>query len=316
MPPSSQPDSRVASASLAAARDSSPPGGGGPPSEPDSRVASARLAEFVRIPAPTAWPIVLAFGVTLIFAGLVTSASVTVFGALLSALAAVGWFRDVLPEEAHEAVRVGATPSAPTTARRTVARLAVAAELHRPRLPLEIYPVSAGIKGGLAGGVVMALLAMAYGIVSGTSIWYPINLLAAGFFPGAVNLSTGEIAAFHPGSLLIAALIHLITSLLVGLLYGVMLPMLPRRPVLLGGFVAPIAWSGLLHSILGIVNPVMNQRIDWSWFVLSQVGFGIVAGLVVERQERVGTWQHLPLTIRAGIDAPGLMRERDGRGPS
>jgi MFS family permease len=157
---------------------------------------------------------------------------------------------------------------------------------------------------------------MGYGIVSGTGIWYPINLLAAGFFPAAVKFSTSEIAAFHPGALAIAAAIHLITSLLVGLLYGAMLPMLPRRPIVLGGLVAPIIWSGLLHSILGIVNPVMDQRIDWLWFVLSQVGFGIVAGLVVSRQQRVRTWQYLPLAVRAGIEAPGLMRERDGDAPS
>jgi hypothetical protein len=108
----------------------------------------------------------------------------------------------------------------------------------------------------------------------------------------------------------------LITSLLVGLLYGAMLPMMPRHPIVLGGLVAPLAWSGLLHSILGVVNRVMNQRIDWSWFVVSQVGFGIVAGLVVSRQERVRTWQGMPLAVRAGIEAPGLMREHDGGGPS
>jgi hypothetical protein len=268
------------------------------------------------MPAPTAWPIVLAFGVTLIFGGLVTSAAVTVVGALLAAQAAVGWFRDVLPEEAHETVPVGVAEAAPTVARGRVARLDVESGLHRAQLPLEIYPVSAGIKGGLAGGVVMALLAMGYGIVSGTGIWYPINLLAAGFFPAAVTLSTSEIAAFDLGVLAIAAAIHLITSLLVGLLYGAMLPMLPRRPIVLGGLVAPMVWSGLLHSILGIVNPVMDQRIDWLWFVLSQVGFGLVAGLVVSRQHRVRTWQHLPLALRAGIEAPGLMRERDGDEPS
>jgi len=264
----------------------------------------------VHIPAPTAWPIVLAFGVTLIFAGLVTSEAVTVLGALLSALAAVGWFRDVLPEEAHETVRVGVVLP-PAAAHRRVAHVEIAAQRQRAWLPLEIYPATAGIKGGVAGGVAMALLAMAYGIVSGTSIWYPINLLAAGFFPSALHLPTSDIAAFHLRPLLIATTIHLITSLLVGLLYGAMLPMLPRRPILLGGFVAPIAWTGLLHSVLGVVNPVMNQRIDWLWFVLSQIGFGIVAGLVVSRQERVKTWQRLPLAVRAGIEAPGLIREHD-----
>ena len=265
----------------------------------------------VQIPAPTAWPIVLAVGVTLIFAGLVTSEAVTVLGVLLSALAAVRWFRDVLPEEAHETVRASIVIP-PPTAHRRVAHVEVAAQRQRAWLPLEIYPVSAGIKGGVAGGAAMALLAMAYGIVSGTSIWYPINLLAAGFFPNAVQLPTSEIAAFHLFPLLIATMIHSSTSLLVGLLYGAMLPMLPRRPILLGGFVAPIAWTGLLHSVLGVVNPVMNQRIDWFWFVLSQIGFGIVAGLVVSRQERIQTWQRLPLAVRAGIEAPGLVRERDG----
>ena len=265
----------------------------------------------VQIPAPTAWPIVLAVGVTLMFAGLVTSEALTVLGALLFALAAVGWFRDVLPDEAHETVPVGVVlPSA--AAYRRVARMEVVAQSQRAWLPLEIYPVTAGIKGGVAGGVAMALLAMAYGIVSGTSIWYPINLLAAGFFPSAVHLPTSEIAAFGLRPLLIATTIHLITSLLVGLLYGAMLPMLPRRPILLGGFVAPIAWTGLLYSLLDVVNPVMNQRIDWFWFLMSQIGFGIVAGLVVSRQERVQTWQRLPLAVRAGIEAPGLIRERDG----
>jgi hypothetical protein len=268
--------------------------------------------DSIRMPAPTAWPVVLAFGVTLTFAGLVTSESVTVCGALLSALAAVGWFRDVLPEEAYESVPVGPVIPGPTASRQRVAHVEVAGQRQRAWLPLEIYPVSAGLKGGLAGAVVMALLAMAYGIASGTSLWYPINLLAAGFFPGAVKLPTSEIAAFHLGPLLVASAIHLITSLLVGLLYGATLPMLPSRPIVLGGFVAPLVWSGLLHSILGVINPVMNQRLDWPWFVLSQVGFGIAAGLVVSRQERVQTWQGLPLAVRAGLEAPGLIRERDG----
>jgi hypothetical protein len=56
-----------------------------------------------------------------------------------------------------------------------------ARELRRAFLPLEIYPVSAGVKGGLAGSVAMAFTAMLYGLVSGNGIWYPVNLLAAGF---------------------------------------------------------------------------------------------------------------------------------------
>jgi len=266
----------------------------------------------VDVPAPTPWPIVLAFGATLLFAGLVTSEAVGILGLVVGIAGAVGWFRDVLPREAHETVLVSTQVPVVTTMRRGVARMEAAHELRRASLPVEIYPISAGVKGGLAGSVAMAALAMLYGILSNTSIWYPINLLAAGFFPEATTATTAQIAAFHLSALLIAVPIHLITSLLVGLLYGAMLPMLPRRPILLGGFIAPILWSGLLHSILGIVNPVLNQRIDWVWFVTSQVGFGIVAGIVVSRQERIRTEQRLPLVVRAGMEASGMVEESRG----
>src|SRR6202035_1287290 len=126
----------------------------------------------------------------------------------------------------------------------------------------------------------MAFLAVLYGVLYHKSIWYPINLLAAGFFPVMAE-TTAKIAAFYLRAFVVAVLIHLITSLLVGLLYGAMLPMLPRRPVLLGGVIAPLLWSGLIYGILGILNPVLNQRIQWAWFVISQMGFGIVAGIVV-----------------------------------
>src|SRR5580700_880872 len=268
--------------------------------------------DTIRMPAPTPWPIALAFGLALLFAGMVTSEAVSVLGAVVAIAGAVGWFRDVLPYELYESVQVVAQVPDVTTMRREVARMEFAHELRRAWLPLEIYPISAGIKGGLAGSVAMAVLAMLYGVLSHTSIWYPINLLAAGFFPATATDTKAEIAAFHLRAFLIAVPIHLITSLLVGLLYGAMLPMLPRRPVLLGGLIAPLLWSGLIHSILGIVNPVLNQRIDWLWFAFSQAGFGVVAGLVVSRQVRIRTLQHVPLAFRVGLEASGMMDENGG----
>ena len=268
------------------------------------------MPSTIEVPAATTWPFVLAFGTTLLFAGLVTSVSVSALGAFLLIAGAVGWFRDVLPHEAIEVVPVRSELPVPVTSRRRVARIEVAGDLHRVRLPLEIYPVSAGIKGGMAGSVAMAVLAMLYGLLSQRSIWYPINLLAAGFFPAASTASTEQLAAFHLDAFLIAAAIHLLTSLLVGVLYGATLPMLSRHPILLGGFIAPLIWSGLLYTVLGVINPVLDQRIDWIWFVVSQVGFGVVAGVVVSRHHRVRTWQHLPFAVRAGIEAPGLMSER------
>jgi hypothetical protein len=274
-----------------------------------SNKSGERAADTIQMPAPTAWPIVLAFGITLVFAGMVTSGAVSVLGSILALAGVVGWFRDVLPHEAHEAVPVEPPGAEVTSLRREVARAEIGEEVRRAWLPVEIHPISAGIKGGLAGSVAMAVLAMLYGMVSGNGIWYPINLLAAGFLPGSMTETTAQLAAFSLKGFLIAVPIHLITSLLVGLLYGAMLPMLPRRPILLGGFIAPLMWSGLIYGILGIVNPVLNQRIHWIWFVISQMGFGIVAGIVVSRSQKIRTWQGMPLALRAGMESPGMREE-------
>jgi hypothetical protein len=267
----------------------------------------------ITLPAPTAWPIILAFGITLLLAGLVTSPSVSILGAILFVTASIGWFRDVLPLEKEEALRVKPEVIVVSTARREVERLPIAPDLPRALIPLEIYPVSAGIKGGLAGSVAMAILACLYGLLKQGSIWYPINLLAATFYAQSLKAGTMSINAFHLDSFLVACVIHLITSLLVGLLYGAMLPMFPRRPIFLGGVVAPILWTGLLHSILGIINPLLNARIHWIWFIASQIAFGIVAGLVVVRQERVRIHQFEPFLKRAGFEAPGITPEKPGK---
>ena len=267
----------------------------------------------IELPAPTAWPIVAAFGVALLFAGLVTSASVSILGAILTVSGWVGWFCDVLPHEKHESVAVSAEVIPIVTTRPAVARVdLITHEPHRARLPLEIYPISAGVKGGLAGSIAMAVLAVIYGIAAYHSIWYPINILAVGFFPALET--TEQISAFHLDAFIIASIVHLVTSLLVGLLYGAMLPMFPRRPILLGGVIAPLLWSGLLHSALQLLNPTLSDRINWGWFVITQMGFGIVAGIVVSKQERVRTWQHLPFAIRAGMEAPGAMDEKNEEG--
>ena len=280
--------------------------------EPRTETRRGDLSPRVNLPAPTAWPLVAAFGVALLFAGLVTTGVVSLLGAILAVSGFIGWFRDVLPQEDHESVPVLEKEPPFATSRPAVARVGWITHVpNRARLPVEIYPVSAGVKGGLAGSVAMAVLAMIYGVISGHGIWYPINLLAVGFFPGTIN-NTAEISAFHWDALMIASIIHLVTSLLVGLLYGATLPMLPRRPILWGGVVAPILWSGLLHSILEFLNPVLNRRINWMWFLISQIGFGVVAGIVVSRQHRVRTWQNLPFAVRAGIEAPGAIDEKNG----
>jgi hypothetical protein len=274
----------------------------------------AREETTIEVPAPTAWPLVLAAGFTLMFAGLLTNVSVTALGAVLAIAGGAGWFREVLPYQHEEAVATVPDDARVTTERHIVERVPVAPAQVRAWLPVQTYPVSAGVKGGLAGSVAMAVLACAYGVLKAGSIWYPINLLAAVVYAESVRLAPAQLHSFHASSFAIAVAVHGLVSVLVGLLYGAMLPMFPRRPIVLGGVIVPILWSGLLYSTLGLLNPLLEQHIDWLWFVASQIAFGIVAGLVVVRASRMTTRENLSFALRAGIEAPGLIAPRQGGG--
>ena len=145
--------------------------------------------------------------------------------------------------------------------------------------------------------------AVLYGLIRYHSIWYAVNLLAAGGFVSWAGESDAFLAQFHLLGLLAAAGIHTTASLLIGLLYGAMLPMFPRRPIVSAGFIAPFLWTGLLYSALGVISPILDQRINWLWFVISQIAFGLVAGFVVNQQVKVRTaqFQALPFAVRAGL---------------
>jgi hypothetical protein len=255
-------------------------------------------------------PMLAAAGITLAFTGLVTSFVVTAVGLVLAAVGFVGWFREVLPREHREAIIAEKPPEVVAPVRTAVAHLRIGEQDHRARLPLEIYPYSAGIKGGIAGGFVMAAMATLHGIVLHGSPWYTINLLAAAGMSSLATASAASLAAFNPQAFMVALMIHAVVSLLVGLLYGVMLPMLPRYPVVLAGIVAPLLWTGLLWSSLNVIDPPLNARIEWGWFVLCQIGFGITAGIVVARSEKIRTLQHISFALRSGVEAPFQDSER------
>lgn len=276
-----------------------------------------QISAVIAMPTPTAWPFVAAFGVTLGFAGLVTHVSVSIVGVVLFLRGAIGWWREVLPVEQHEDIRVRPVEqrAAPVTpAPHAVEHLRVGEAGHRVRIPVEIHPYSAGIKGGIVGGVAMAMVALAYGLVAYGSVWYPINLLAAAAMPALAQADLAQLRAFSGMGFIVALISHGVLSILVGLLYAVLLPMLPSRfAAFWGSFFAPLFWTGLLWASLGILNPALNQRIDWLWFIASQIAFGLTTGYVVAHSETVETMQTWPLAMRAGIEAPGIMEEREDR---
>jgi hypothetical protein len=261
----------------------------------------------IQLPRPTAWPLVLALGVSLIIAGMVTSIVVGILGLLLSIAGAVGWFFQVLPHEVHEAVPVSAEEAQVMTARTIMAHSHhPAAEPRRREVrPIETFKFSTGIRGGVAGGIAMIFPATLFSLLKYHSLWYSINLLAAGGFVSWAGASDAFLSQFHLQGLLAGLLIHGLTSILVGLLYGAMLPMFPRYPILTAGVVVPLMFTGLQYSVLGIVSPILDQRIDWFWFFLSQIAFGLVCGYVVNLHTRVRSAQFraLPFAVRAGLHA-------------
>ena len=123
-----------------------------------------QLPDTIAMPAPTAWPIVLALGVTLMATGLVTSASVSLLGAIFLVSGCIGWFREVLPHEKHESLRIEWPRASVATSRPQVNQVGwITREVHRARLPSKFIRFRRASKAALAGSVVMAVLAMLYG---------------------------------------------------------------------------------------------------------------------------------------------------------
>ena len=237
--------------------------------------------------------------------GLVTTLVITLVGFIMGLIAAVGWFRSVFPTPQHTfypRVEADRRPAPVRVSTRRVIRLEFGQASHRARIPVEVHRYSAGIIGGLAGGAAMAILALAYGLVVQHSIWYPINLLAAAGMPSLANASLATLREFNAAGLAVAILSHLTFSILVGLLYTVLLPMLPARlEWLFGGIMTPLIWTALIYPTFNLINPALAARVDWLWFIICQVSFGVVGGYVVFKSQKVETMQSWPLAEKIGI---------------
>jgi len=267
----------------------------------------------IELPAPTSYPLYFALGLALLLAGLVTHELVSLVGAVAALGGAVGWWREVLPRQREievalqpESERARAIVARP----RAVEHLVAGEAQHRLRLPVEVRPLSSGLRGGAAGAVAMAVVACAYGVIAHGSPWLPINLLAGVALPGVEQASLEELRGFDMGALLLATLTHASISLLMGLVYAALLPMLPGRPLVWGGIVAPLAWTGLAWASIGILDPPLAKHVSWPWFIVSQIAFGLAAGAVITRVEPIETLQSASLAERAGLEARGVSEEK------
>jgi len=260
----------------------------------------------IQLPAPTFWPMVFAFGITLLLAGIVTHWAVSIVGFLIAAKSATGWWKTVIPNEAHEGVSIETErrPAAVKVGLRSVVRLKIGEGGHRVRVPEKIHPYSSGFWGGLAGGAVMAALACLYGLIAYHSVWYPVNLLAGVVIPDMGTETVQQLSKFNMLAFIAASVGHLSISILVGVLYAVMLPMFPKYAAFWAGILMPVFWSGLVATTLNFINPALNSRISWPWFVVCQLGFGLVGGYVIARSTSISTMQTWTLAERAFLEVP------------
>src|SRR4029434_612671 len=166
---------------------------------------------------------------------------------------------------------------------------------------------------GRVGGCAMAVCSWMYGIVVHRSVWYPLNLLAAIAMPRMAEADAATLKMFDGAGFVVGLIAHGVTSALVGALYAAILPLLPRRHLLWGGLLAPLLWTGFLWATLGVIDPALNARISWTWFIASQIAFGLTAGYVVARATPVATAQTRSFPARAGVDATGLSQHQDRR---
>ncbi|MBV8550266.1 MAG: hypothetical protein JOY54_03120 [Acidobacteriaceae bacterium] len=267
----------------------------------------------VQLPAPTFWPMIFAFGVTLLLAGLVTFWAVSLIGFIIVLRAVWGWWHTVIPHEEHEYVAIEPEhrPAPILVEYRSVVRLTVGEEGHRAHLPVEVHPYTAGAVGGLVGGAAMAILACLYGLVREHSIWYPINLLAGVILPGMGNATAEQLRQFNAGVFGAALIGHICISILVGIVYAAIMPMFPKYAALWAGILVPLFWTGLTYPLIGILNPAMGEHISWPWFVVCQLAFGLCGGYVIARSTNIRTFQSKAFVERAGLEFPGSHPEKE-----
>jgi hypothetical protein len=242
------------------------------------------------MPRPTVAPLVLALGLALLAAGVPLGLGFLAVGAVVLVAGISIWIAQFLPGRGHvhEPLAEPARRPRPVTAEPGgVAHLREGMPGYRLRLPQDVHPISAGIKGGIAGGVVMPVPALLWGVFSGHGLWYPVNLLAGMVLPGVGTMDDAGLGKFNPPLLLVALVIHVVLSVVLGLIYGVLLPTLPSvpRPIAWGGLLAPLLWTGTSYALMGILNPVLSRGVSWPWFIASQFVFGIVAAVVIMRSE-------------------------------
>ncbi len=147
------------------------------------------------------------------------------------------------------------------------------------RIPAYVYPYFAGVYGGVAGGLGMALVGLAYGLLSSHGPWYPVNLIAATIIRSWQGVATSQLEQFSLLGLAVGLAIHLLMSTGLGLAFAILLPTLPGRPLVWAFVVGVILWAGAVYAGLPLLNPVMARLVDLPSFAVGNIVYSLILGL-------------------------------------
>jgi hypothetical protein len=260
-----------------------------------------RVGDQVRLPRPTAWPPVLAFGVMMLGAGLLLSYlysaisgffnyTFTVLGATLTVFGIGGWVRNLRPGRGHVLV-----PLEPPEDRAPLIRPSPReVEEQAPEKPqvwvtrvAPLRPYRTGLKGGVWGGIAMALVAVLTGLFRYGSVWFAVNCLAAVVVPDLAVADEETLRRFSLGGLLAGIAMHIGGSLTTGIFMAATLPAIYSKVgrIVMGGAIMPIVWVLVLWWLLPVISPPMGRYVPWFWFSVSQIAYAVVAVLIIEHAQ-------------------------------
>jgi hypothetical protein len=143
-------------------------------------------------------------------------------------------------------------------------------------------PDIAGLGGAVAGflaGVVMILLSPLLSLLTGIGVWEPPKLIAA----TVLDPSVVETPGFALGPVLVGTGLHMVISVLLGFLFGLVFHRLLHlttdfgTPLLLGLCYGLLIFFVAYVFVLPVVNPIL--RASWlAPFVAQNMVFGICLG--------------------------------------
>ncbi|HEX8682497.1 MAG TPA: hypothetical protein VF707_09310 [Ardenticatenaceae bacterium] len=149
-----------------------------------------------------------------------------------------------------------------------------------------LYSHRVGIMGGLVAGGLMALVMAAWGVWSGNSIWYPVNLIAATLLPSLQAALPETVAQFSLSGLLVGTALHLTISTVLGLVFVLLLPTLPGSMGLWALVIGPLLWAGAQFALLPVVNSQVEPLVYEPTFAVAHLAYSLTLGWWLARASK------------------------------